>query len=344
MSSTLSIIAVVLNEAAHLDRWMRSVQNLRIPPGWEVETVLVDGGSTDGTVQTARDLGFGQVLEAAGQPIPVCRNRGVEAARGVWIAFVDGDCELDPGWLEEARPWMERFPGLVAGWPARPPDGDAWVARAWHVHWRGKNPEVAKMRPGDAIEHEAFRLLTTRNLLVSRASWSRLEGFDEALVTGEDTDFVFRASTMGLPVFAIPGLQAVHHGEPQTLGQFFRQQLWHANRVSYRKIFRATGGKVGGNAPRFTLAFAATLACAGLGLALALASGHPLPLILVLPWLALLAVPALLVSARVRDLRHVPALALLYALYGLARTLDLLGLHRAKPSWKATGAASGAGT
>jgi len=143
---------------------------------------------------------------------------------------------------------------------------------------------------------------------------------------------VFRAHQAGLPVRAVPGLHVVHRGEPATLAQFFRQQLWHANRRSYAKIAKASGGRVGANAPLFTLAFAVSTLLAVIGLA-----GTPVcpyALTLLAPLAALLLLPALVISMRAGRLTLVPQLMTLYAAYGAARTMDLLGIGRSKRTWK----------
>jgi hypothetical protein len=169
---------------------------------------------------------------------------------------------------------------------------------------------------------------------MTRAVADRLGGFNEELATGEDTDFVFRANRAGIPVWGVPSLQVIHYGEPATLGAWFRQQLWHANRKSYKHIARLSGAGGGGNAPLFTVLYALTL---GVGLVAAIGSlitNQTALLAGCLPWLGLVVGPAALMSKRGRNWRHFAALCLLYAVYGWARTVDLLGLHPVKASWK----------
>jgi len=330
-SQTLSLIAVALNESVHLARLAASIRALDLPQGWSVETILVDGGSTDATVQVARGAGFDHIVELPGASIPVCRNRGVREARGAWIAFVDADCELAPDWLRTAVAHLQPDRPVVIGWPVQPPEPPTWVQSAWHAHWRHKNTAL-RQSDGQPVAREAFRLITTRNMIFARNVFDQLQGFDEQLATGEDTDFVFRAYQAGLPVLAVPGLNVVHWGEPATLGAFFRQQLWHANRGSYGKIARSSSGRVGANAPLFTLAFAAATLLAFAGLAGALVC--PYAPTLMLPLLALLFLPAAVIAFRAGNPALIPQLMILYAAYGAARTIDLAGFGRSKKTWK----------
>lgn len=336
MSHRLSIISVTYNEARHVARLQQAVNALIRPPGLDMETILVDGGSKDGTVEAARDAGFTRLVILPGASIPVCRNAGLRAATGDWIAFLDGDCEPASDWLEQARPFLEQEPRVLLGWPARPPEPHTWVQAAWLFHWSQKNPHRETRLGREVIAREGFRLATTRNMILHRAVAEQLGGFNEELTTGEDTDFAFRADQAGIPVLGLPALRVAHYGEPATFGQWYKQQLWHANRKSYRHIQKISGGKIGGNAPRFTALYLGTLALGLLGLAATLITGHWSLITLLLPFLGLITGPALLLSWRGHTARHFPALCVLYTAYGFARGIDLLGLHQAKPSWKAT--------
>ncbi|MBW7907879.1 MAG: glycosyltransferase [Kiritimatiellae bacterium] len=335
MAHLLSIIAVAFNEERSIGKLQTAVHALKRPNDVRVETILIDGGSKDGTVAAARAAGFDRVLILPGASIPVCRNAGLREASGDWIAYLDADCEPSPTWLEEAAYFLEREPLAILGWPAQPPEPMTWVQAAWAFHWAQKNPHWDERHGRRIVVREGFRLSTTRNMILHRAVADTLNGFNEELTTGEDTDFAFRADRAGIPVWGIPGLRVAHHGEPATLGAWFKQQLWHANRKSYKHIAELSGGRVGGNAPRFTALYLATFDAGLLGIALAAILRNPLWLTLIAPWCALIAGPAFLLCARARQFRFFPALCILYAAYGLARSIDLLGLHRAKPSWKA---------
>lgn len=335
----LSVIVVALNEARHIARLKTSIDALRRPSSVTVETVLVDGGSSDGTAQRAQEAGFKTVLELPGANIPTCRNSGVRAAAGDWLAFVDGDCELAPDWLEQAAPLLRKEDRIVLGWPVSPPEPSTWVQDAWHAHWVFKNVHYEDLGDTRVIRQEGFRMVTTRNMLLHRTVWDAVGGFDEALETGEDTDFVFRAYQKGIAVLGLPTLKVVHHADPATWSAFFRQQLWHANRRSYRKIARHSGMKVGGRAPLYTFAFALALLGMAATPVLLAVTRSAWPLLLALPFAAITIGPAAVISRRARRPFLLLPLVGIYTAYGLARTADLLGLSPAKPSWKSPAAA-----
>ena len=329
----LSVMVVSLNEAPHLANLKAALDRLQRPPGWRLETILVDGGSTDNSVDVARQAGFDECAVLPGASIPVCRNQALRMARGNALAFLDGDCIPARDWLMHAAPWLLKPTPVMLGYPVRPPKTGNWVQRAWHAHWHLKNP-AAQTDTNEPVTTEAFRLITTRNMLFNRALLDVVPSFDESLSTGEDTDFAFRASQAGCEVLALPTLHVTHWGEPATLRQYFRQQLWHANRKAYATILASSGGKAGANAIYYSIAFLITLLIAILApiAALLVSPGYWL---LLLPLLAVIAGPALLIASRANSPILFLRLCVLYFLYGLARAIDLLGLVPSKKTWKA---------
>lgn len=328
----LSVMVVALNEAKHLPGLKAALDQLHLPEGWSLETILVDGGSRDGTAEAARAAGFDECLVLPGASIPVCRNGALRATRGAALAFLDGDCMPGKDWLEHAAPWLLKSTPVLLGYPVQPPESGNWIQRSWHAHWRHKHS--AAQAGGPVVTAEAFRLITTRNMLFNRALLDVVPAFDETLTTGEDTDFAFRAAQAGCEVVALPALRVAHLGEPSTLREYFRQQLWHANRKAYATILKSSLGKSGANAIIFSILFLLCLLLAFSGLALAAALLDPWLLLLLAPLALVTAIPAALIADRAHSPVLFLRLTILYFLYGLARSVDLVGLSPRKKSWK----------
>jgi glycosyltransferase involved in cell wall biosynthesis len=140
----LLIISPVYNEAAHLDRCARAIAAQRLTPdNW----VVVDDGSTDGTLAVARRwerrLDFLTVL-AAGQEdhegddnhararSAIAFNHGLRSARARWgehelIGKLDGDIELPGNWFSELAHRFDADPGLgLAGGRLEEPAAGGW--------------------------------------------------------------------------------------------------------------------------------------------------------------------------------------------------------------------------
>jgi hypothetical protein len=132
----------------------------------------------------------------------------------------------------------------------------------------------------------------------------------------------------------VPDLRVIHYGEPKTLRAFYRQQLWHANRSSYTKIMRESHAQTGGNAPKFTALYLLTAGFLLAGIILGAVTKNPWWLVSTLPWTGLVGLPAAWICIKARRPGRFLQLCILYAAYGLARSLDLLGFYRHKQSWK----------
>lgn len=75
----------------------------------DVECLVVDDGSTDGTGEAVKDYAKAhgdlalRCIEQGNAGVSVARNRGIEAANGRYITFLDSDDVLDCAWLETVR-------------------------------------------------------------------------------------------------------------------------------------------------------------------------------------------------------------------------------------------------
>lgn len=93
----VSLISTVKDAAAHIDEFLGSVAAQTRPPD---EVIIVDGGSTDGTLDVLRSAGGITSIEEPGANISRGRNVAIAAAVHDVIAVSDADCILDPAWLE----------------------------------------------------------------------------------------------------------------------------------------------------------------------------------------------------------------------------------------------------
>ena len=118
-SPRFSVVIPAYNSAGFLGETLESLaaQTYR-----NFETILVDDGSTDATVEIARDrmaaLGLrGSVtVRPADRPkgVSTCRNLGLQAARGHWIAFLDSDDLFAPQKLQRMAEAVDHASGSRA--------------------------------------------------------------------------------------------------------------------------------------------------------------------------------------------------------------------------------------
>lgn len=152
----------------------------------EVECVVVDDGSTDGTVaHLAHHFGRDprvRVLHGRHQGVSAARNRGVRAAHGELVTFLDSDDLLGPTALER------QLRCLADG-------ADAVVGRFERVlAGIGEWPPVLRDRPEWRGGYSCTSVLTPRRHVLA------VGGFDEQLTTGEDIDLLARLVGCGLRV------------------------------------------------------------------------------------------------------------------------------------------------
>jgi GT2 family glycosyltransferase len=314
------VVIPALNEETRLAPTLEALGRQTVPASL-FEVIVVDGGSSDRTVEIAEQWGARCVRSPRGHGRQ--RNAGARAARADWLAFLDADCTPSEDWVEVALENIERGGADLFGAPVLTPPGGTWVQRAWGAHLASRRAFASGEGSGVA------RFLTTQNLVASRALFVDVGGFDEELTSGEDYLFVVGAEAMGARVRCEPRLRVTHRGEPGTLRQFWRQQVWHSNRDAWRKIAQATAGRVGGNARTYGL-------ITGLGAAVALVAA--VVAVYTGRWwvlgAAVAAHAALPVGLAVRTARRAgmpgvaPSLALLYWLFGWARASHVLGVAR----------------
>ncbi len=206
--SLISIVTTVRNEEAHLGRLLESLLG-QAPP---FEIVLVDAESRDRTVEIARAFardhpGLLRLIEHPGSR-GVGRNVGVDAARGAYVAFIDGDCFADSGWLATLRGGLA--PGVVLA---------------------GKTVAVGKPRFGQLERVELYQggfdvTYPSCNLVYERARFLRLGGFDPRFITAEDIDLNLRAVAAGTEIRYAPDAIVFHHVR-ETFVRFLYQAFWN---------------------------------------------------------------------------------------------------------------------
>lgn len=170
----------------------------------DLEVIVVDDESSDGTVQVLKET-YGDRIRCfsqANQGVSVARNRGIEEARGEWIAFVDHD-DL---WEKEKLEWqfkaLERFSPQCGGCYTdtrlyNHPETRSLFEMAEksyrHEGTMGVNSDALRLlvRPGGA------GMLICLSSFVGRADVIRKTGgFDPRLRVSQDSEFMFRMAML----------------------------------------------------------------------------------------------------------------------------------------------------
>lgn len=111
----ISIIIPVYNVKPYLDECLQSVVQQNYA---DFECILVDDGSTDGSELICDEWGLKdtrfRVVHQDNQGVSVARNRGLEEAKGEFIAFIDSDDRVEKSYLEDMiTPMLQHQVDLV---------------------------------------------------------------------------------------------------------------------------------------------------------------------------------------------------------------------------------------
>ena len=212
----VSVIATVKNEAQTVHRLLDSLVAQTRPPD---EVIIVDGGSTDGTVAVLEEYAAGgalplTVLARPGTNISQGRNAAIAVASGEIIASTDAGVRLSPDWLEELVSPFREGVHVVSGFFLPDPQTVFETAIGATVL-----PVLADVKP------EKF-LPSSRSVAFRKEAWERVGGYPEWLDYCEDLIFDFKLRERGPFAFAP---QALAYFRPRTsLAAFFQQYYRYA--------------------------------------------------------------------------------------------------------------------
>ncbi|MDQ1445275.1 MAG: hypothetical protein QOI20_1739 [Acidimicrobiaceae bacterium] len=188
----ISVITTVKDEGEGVDRLL-SLLTPQLREGDEI--VVVDGGSSDDTVDRAQAWPGVRVIVAPGAGISAGRNRAVAEARNHVVAATDAGCDPRPDWLDALRaaaaesPWPDLITGLYDVAAAGPME-EALAIACYPAVDEARRAGLWTRVYG-AVLGRAFdpTLPTGRSVAFSTAAWEAAGGFPEGLATAEDVTF-----------------------------------------------------------------------------------------------------------------------------------------------------------
>jgi len=219
-------VTVVIPTKNAGERFETTLERIRQQTVESVEVVVVDSGSSDGTVALAEALAD-EVIEIDPDEFHHgrTRNRGARAATGDVVVFTVQDA------IPAGDEWLERLVGPIA-------DGDADLTYGNQIAHHGAKPpdrffyqyfypdEPVTLDRSDTADKAAFYLdnvfLSDVNCAVAADVWEEFR-FRDSVSMSEDKDFAYRVAAAGNTIRYCPDA-AVYHSHDYDLRSLFARR------------------------------------------------------------------------------------------------------------------------
>jgi glycosyltransferase involved in cell wall biosynthesis len=209
----VGVVAIGRNEGERLRRCLQSLD-----PGTR-PTVYVDSGSQDGSPELARSLGAEVVDLDLNQPFTAARarNAGLDRLLTLWpeieyVQFVDGDCEVDAGWLPLAEATLNATPGAVVVCGRR----------------RERHPEVSKYNRLCNLEWDTpvgEALACGGDALMRVSALRAAGGYRDDLIAGEEPELCVRFRQNGGRILRLDAEMTRHDAAMMRFGQWWARNV-----------------------------------------------------------------------------------------------------------------------
>jgi len=221
----LTVCICVRDGAAYVDRCLRALVAETAVFGDSL--LVVDHASRDATpallARWATDHPTISVLRFEGEGLAAVRDFAWRQARTPWVAFIDIDCEVMPGWAEAAHGGMRTEasnpPCGAFGGSNRVPAGPL-VYRAYAIvlaTYVGGHDSILNRA---VTERRRVQHCPTLNVVYRCAALEAIGGFDPVYTMYcEDEDLSRRLRLAGYALWAHPGM-IVEHALPRQLGRW----------------------------------------------------------------------------------------------------------------------------
>jgi GT2 family glycosyltransferase len=206
----IAVVVIGRNEGVRLEHCLRSLGGQH--------AIYVDSASGDGSPDRARATGA-EVIEldpSQGLSAARGRNAGLERLIGdpalAYIQVIDGDCELDPDWLEAGAAALDADAGLGAVFGQLREITPQASIYNWmcDVEW-AVEPGPARLFGGDAL----LRAETVRQVGFYRGT----------MIAGEDPEYAIRLRAAGWRIAALAAPMALHEAGIVRFGQWWRRTV-----------------------------------------------------------------------------------------------------------------------
>ena len=286
----VSIVVPCRNEAAFIDAFCADALRQALPPPWQLELIVADGHSDDGSRAIlddwqARDARL-RVVDNPQRIVAAGLNRALAAAQGAVILRMDVHTRYAPDYVAQCLAALQRSGADNVGGPWRAEGVGGWgraIAAAFQSRWvagGARSRDLAYEGEVDTVYLGCW----------PRASFQRFGGFDETLVRNQDDEHNLRIVRGGGRVWQSAAIRSTYRPR-DSLAALWRQWLQYGY---WKPFVMKKHGQAAALRHRVPGLFVAALGLA----TLAALGGWPLPLaVLAAAYAALLLGLAVAVAA-----------------------------------------------
>jgi GT2 family glycosyltransferase len=233
-----------------------------------VETVVVDHGSTDGTVAFVRErYPDARLVETENRGLGAGWNRGIRETASTYVLLLNADAWLSEGALDRLVEFADtRLRAAVVGPRLRNPDGtlqrsvrgypSVWRLATEYLFLRKLAPRTSALNAfyAGGFDHDEVReveVVMGACMLLRRAAIDEVGYCDEDyFLFSEETDWCYRFREAGWAVIFFPGAECTHVRGASHSGRLYRENL----RGHLLFLSKHRGPKVAERARRLLLA------------------------------------------------------------------------------------------
>jgi GT2 family glycosyltransferase len=212
--TAFGVVAIGRNEGDRLKRCLESVQGL--PNG----VVYVDSGSADDSIAIAQACTATVVELDLHTPFTAARARNEGFQKLIqmqpaldYVFFVDGDCEVVPGWLEKAKQFLDQHGdvAVVSGLRRERFPEKSIYNLLMDIEWREYPFGDVKICGGDA--------------LIRASALHQVKGYRADLICGEEPEMCVRLRRAGWRIWRLNEPMALHDAAMYRFGQWWKREV-----------------------------------------------------------------------------------------------------------------------
>jgi glycosyltransferase involved in cell wall biosynthesis len=189
----ISLVIPAHDEAEYIGAALESV--LKNAPGKFKEIIVVDNASSDDTAAVASRYKGVRVVREDRKGLTIARQTGFQATTSEFVAYMDGDSRLAPGWFEKAEVLISKYPNAVS-WSGPVYYYDA-PTKAWNV-----TLSIGWWLTAPLMYRVIGYMVLGGNFVVRRTAIDAIGGFDPNVAFyGEDMTLAKRLHAEGKTIF-----------------------------------------------------------------------------------------------------------------------------------------------